>query len=99
MPATIIPFTSATTLFEQAEKRGSGLTTERTKKTAVKSVDEPETRLWKVCARQSSRSQVMIDLIILTVFVFIALALVTCFVEVQQRTDLLEQAAVEAIQR
>jgi len=95
MPATIIPFTSATSLFESAEKRNPVLITERIKRARVKSVDGPETRLWKVCARRASLGEKVIERFILGVFLSIALALVACFVEVQQRTDAIEQAAVE----
>ena|SRR5215469_11408420 len=96
MPATIIPFTSATTLFESAEKRDSTLTARRAERTRVKSVDEPETRLWKACAQERSCYLTIIELIIFAVFVFIALAPVACFVEVKQRTDAIAQAAVKA---
>ena len=96
MPATIIPFTSATTLLGPAEQRDSALGARKAKRTRVESVYEPETRLWKACARQPSRCQIMIELIIFSVFVVIALAPIACFVEVKQRTDAIEQAAVEA---
>jgi len=99
MPATIIPFTSATSLFELADKRNSASTAQRTRRTRVKSIDEPETRLWKLFARQHSRWEAIVELIIFAVFVFIALALVACFVEVEQRTDVICQAAVEVIQK
>jgi len=85
MPATIIPFTPAATLFEPAEKRKSALTTRRTKHSRVSSLNEPETRLWKVCA-QAFRREAMIELLVLAVLILIALAvLVDCFVELQQQ--------------
>jgi hypothetical protein len=93
MPATIIPFTPTAGLFAPPKQRDSTLTTRRTKRTRVKCVDEPETRLWKACARQRSRGEIIIELIIFAVFVFISLAPVACFVEVQQRLDAIDQAA------
>jgi hypothetical protein len=95
MPATIIPFTSATALLGPAEQRDSSRA-RKAKRTRVRSFDEPETRLWKACARQPSRCQIIIELIIFAIFVVIALAPIACFFEVKQRTDAIEQAAVEA---
>ena len=93
MPATIIPFTAATPLLETAQRRGSALTTQPTKKTRVKSIDEPETRLWKVCAQRDSRGEGIIEWTIFAVFILIAMAVPACFVEVEQRTDAIRQAA------
>ena len=85
MPTRIIPFTPATTLFEPAEKGRSALTTRRTKRSRVSSLNEPETRLWKVCA-QASRREAIIELLVLTVLILITLALlVDCLVELQQQ--------------
>ena len=101
MPATIIPFTSATTLFQPTEKRNPALTSRRTKRSRVSSRNEPEARLWKVCARQSSLGQTIIELFVLTVFLLIALALVVgCIVELQQllQTDAIGHVATEANQ-
>jgi hypothetical protein len=85
MPTTIIPFTPAATPFESAENRKSALTTRRTKRSRVSSLNEPETRLWKVCA-QASRREAIIELLVLTVVILITLALlVDCFVELQQQ--------------
>ena len=85
MPTTIIPFTPAATLLESAEKRKSALTTRRTKRGRVSSLNEPETRLWKVCAR-ASRREAIIELLVLAVLSLITLALlVDCFVELQQQ--------------
>jgi hypothetical protein len=85
MPTTIIPFTPATTLFEPAEKRKTALTTRRTKRSRVSSLNEPETRLWKVCAQASLR-EAIIELLVLAVLILITMALlVDCFVEVQQQ--------------
>jgi hypothetical protein len=85
MPTTIIPFTPRATLFEPAEKGRSALTTRRTKRSRVSSLNEPETRLWKVCA-QASRREAIIELLVLTVLILITLALlVDCFVELQQQ--------------
>jgi hypothetical protein len=97
MPATIIPFTSATTLLGPAERRDSASRARKAKRARVKSVDEPETQLWKACARQPSRCQIIIELIIFAIFVVISLAPIACFFEVKQRTDAIEQAAVEAL--
>jgi hypothetical protein len=81
MPTTIIRFTPAKTLFEPAEKRKSALTTRRTKRSRVSSLNEPETRLWKVSA-QASRREAIIELLVLAVLILITLALlVDCFVE------------------
>ena len=85
MPTTIIPFTPATTLFEPAERGKSALTSRRTKRSRVSSINEPETRLWKVCA-QASRRGAIIELLVLAVLILITLALlVDCFVELQQQ--------------
>ena len=85
MPTTIIPFTPATTPFEPAEKRKSALTTRRIKRSRVSSLNEPETRLWKVCAR-ASRREAIIELLVLVALIFITLALlVDCFVELQRQ--------------
>ena len=85
MPTTIIPFTPAETPFEPAEKRKSALTTRRTKRSRVSSLNEPETRLWKVCA-QASRREAIIELLVLTVLILNTLALlVDCLVELQQQ--------------
>jgi hypothetical protein len=85
MPTTIIPFTSATTLFEPAEKRKSALTTRQIKRSRVSSLNEPETRLWKVCA-QASRREAIIELFVLAVLIFITLVLlVDCLIELQQQ--------------
>jgi hypothetical protein len=85
MPTTIIPFTSARTLFEPAEKRKSTLTTRRTKRSRVSSLNQPETRLWKVCA-QASRREAIIELLVLAVLIFITLVLlVDCLIELQQQ--------------
>ena len=85
MPTTIIPFTPAATLFERAEKQKSALTTRRTKRGRVSSLNEPETRLWKVCA-QASRREAIIELLVLAVLVLSAFALlVDCFVELQRQ--------------
>jgi hypothetical protein len=54
MPTRIIPFTPAATLFEPAEKRKSALTIQQTKRRRVSSLNESETRLWKVCATSFS---------------------------------------------
>ena len=84
MPSTIIPFTSAATLFEPAEKRQSTLTTRRKKCSRVSSLDGPETRLWKVCA-QASRREAIIELLVLVVLILITMTLlVDCFVELQR---------------
>jgi hypothetical protein len=102
MAATIIPFTSATTLFEAAEKRNPALTAGRTKRSRVSSLDEPEARLWKVCARQTSRREATIEVLVVAVFFLIALALIAgCVVELQQllQTDAIGQAATKALQR
>ena len=85
MPTTIIPFTPAVTLFEPAEKRKSALTTRRTKRSRVTLPNEPETRLWKVCA-QASRQEAIIELFVLAILILITFALgVDCFVELQQQ--------------
>jgi hypothetical protein len=84
MPTTIIPFTPGTTLFEAAEERKPASTTRRTKRSRVSSINEPETRLWKVCA-QASRREAITELLVLAVLILITLALlVDCFVELQQ---------------
>jgi len=81
MPTTIIPFTPATTLFEPTRKRESALTIRRTKRSIVGSLNEPETRLWRVSA-QASRREAVIELLVLVVPILITLALlVDCFVE------------------
>lgn len=81
MPTTIIPFTPAAALFETAEKRKSALTTRRKKRSRVTSLNEPETRLWKVCA-QASRQEAIIELLVLAVLILITFAIVVdCFVE------------------
>jgi hypothetical protein len=86
MPTTIIPFTPGATMFEPAEKRQSALTTRRKKRSRVSSLNEPEARLWKVCA-QASRREAIIELLVLTVLILITLALlVDCFVELQQQS-------------
>jgi len=85
MPTTIIPLTPAGTLFEPVEKRKSASTTRRTKRSRVSSLNEPETRLWRVCAQDSHR-EAIIELLVLTVLILITLALlVDCFVELQQQ--------------
>ena len=85
MPTRIIPFTPTATLFKPAEKGRSALTTRRTKRSRVSSLNEPETRLWKVCA-QASRREAIIELLVLTVLILITLALlVDCFVELHQQ--------------
>jgi hypothetical protein len=85
MPTRIIPFTPATTLFEPAKRGRSALTTRRTKRSRVSSLNEPKTRLWKVCA-QASRREAIIELLVLTVLILITLALlVDCLVELQQQ--------------
>jgi hypothetical protein len=59
--------------------------TRRTKCGRVSSLNEPETRLWKVCA-QASRREAIIELLVLAVLILITMALlVDCFVEVQQQ--------------
>jgi hypothetical protein len=83
MPTTIIPFTPETTLFEPAEKRKSALATRRTKRSRISSLNERETRLWKVSA-QASRREAIIELLVLAVFILITLTLlVDCFVELR----------------
>ena len=85
MPTTIIPFTPATTLFEPTEKQKTALTTRRTKRSRVSSLNEPETRLWKVCA-QASRREAIIELLVLAFLILIIMALLAdCFVELQQQ--------------
>jgi hypothetical protein len=84
MPTTIIPFTPGATLFEPAEKQQSALTTRRKKRSRVSSLNESETRLWKVCA-QASRRETIIELLVLAALMLITLVLlVDCFVELQQ---------------
>ena len=85
MPTTIIPFAPATTLFEPTEKRKSALTTRRTKRSRARSLNEPETRLWKV-STQASRREAIIELLVLAVLILGTLVLlVDCFVELQQQ--------------
>jgi hypothetical protein len=84
MPTTIIPFTPGATLFEPAEKGRSALTTRRTKRSRVNSLNEPETRLWKVCA-QAARREAIIELLVLTVLIFITLAILVDCLELQQQ--------------
>jgi hypothetical protein len=85
MPTRIIPFTPAATLFKPAEKGRSALTTRRTKRSRVSSLNEPEIRLWKVWA-QASRREAIIELLVLTVLILMTLALlVDCLVELQQQ--------------
>jgi hypothetical protein len=84
MPTTIIPFTPGATLFEPAEKQQSALTTRPKKRSRVSSLNESETRLWKVCA-QASRREAIIELLVLAALMLITLVLlVDCFVELQQ---------------
>jgi hypothetical protein len=102
MPATIIPFTPATSLFEPAAKRNCALTTPRTKGIHITSRDEPETRLWKVCARQGSLWETIIELFVFAVFLLIALALVAgCLAELPQllQRDAIGYVAREALER
>jgi hypothetical protein len=83
MPTTIIPFTRAPTLFEPTGKRKSALTIRRKKRSHVSSLNEPETRLWKVSA-QAARREAIIELLVLVVLILITLALlVDGFVELR----------------
>jgi hypothetical protein len=100
MPATIIPFAAATSLVEPTEKRNRALTGPRTKGIHVSSHDEPEPRLWKVCARQGSLGQTIIEVFVLAVFLLVALALVAgCFAELQRllQMDAIWDVAAEAL--
>lgn len=102
MPATIIPFTSARTLFQPTEKRNPALTARRTKRSRVSSRNEPEARLWKVCARECSLGHAIMEVFVLTVFLLIALALVVgCIVELQRllQTDAIGHVATEALRK
>jgi hypothetical protein len=83
MSTTIIPFTQAPTLCEPTGKRKSALIIRRTKRSHVSSLNEPETRLWKVSA-QAARREAIIELLVLIVLILITLALlVDCFVELR----------------
>jgi len=85
MPTTIIPFTRAATLLEPATKRKSALTSERRKRSRVSSLNESETRLWKVCA-EASRREAILELLVLAVLLLITLTVLTdCLVELQQQ--------------
>ena len=101
MPATIIPFTSAPSLFEPAEKRDRAPTVRRTRSIRGSALDESEARLWRVSARQRSLGETIAELFALAVFLLSALALLAgCFAELHQllQTDAIGQVAMKALQ-
>jgi hypothetical protein len=101
MPATIIPFTSATSLFEPAEKRNRAPTVRRTRSIRVSALDECDAQLWRVSARQSSLGETIAELLVLAVFILSALALIAgCFAELQPllQTDAIGHVAIKALQ-
>ena len=67
----------------------------------VSSLNEPEARLWKVSAQQSSHGAAIIELFVLAVFLLTALLLIAgCFFELYQllQTDALGHVARKALQ-
>ena len=101
MPGTIIQFAPPGVLLRTREKRNRVSTRPRTKVVRRGAICEPETRLWKVCAKSDFPGQAIIELFVLVLILLVALALIVgCFAELTHllKTDAIGHVAMESRQ-
>jgi hypothetical protein len=101
MPGTIIQFAPPGVLLRTREKGNRVSTRPRTKVVRRGANCEPETRLWKVCAKSDFPGQAIIELFVLVLILLVALALIVgCFAELTHllKTDAIGHVAMKSLQ-